>query len=108
MDTFIYFWSKLFIMSIDNPKTPLELRLFREKVIRDYKSKYEVQRNNKGINLVLRRLKTIVPVNIAIGITASVLLIIFSGWNYFLQLMLSGIIWITLISTVIGAVVKNT
>ncbi len=94
-------------MSIDKPKTPLELRLFREKVIRDYKSRFEVQRNNKGINLVLRRLKTIVPVNIAIGVTASILLIWFIGWGYFTQLMLSGIIWITLISTVIGAVVRK-
>lgn len=94
-------------MSIDNPKTPLELRLFREKVIRDYKSRHEVQRNNKGVNLLLKRLRTIVPINIALGIIASVLLVWFVGWGYFTQLMLSGIIWITLISTVIGAVVKK-
>ena len=94
-------------MSIDNPKTPLELKLFREKIIKDYKSRYEVQRNNKGINLVLSRLKTIVPVNIAIGVIASVLLIWFKGWSNFTQLMLSGIIWITLISTFVGAVVRR-
>ena len=88
-------------MSIDNPRTPVELRLFKEKVIRDYKLKHEEKRNNKGINLVLMRLRTIVPVNIALGIIASVLLVFFVGWGYFFQLMLSGIIWITLISTVI-------
>ncbi len=94
-------------MSIDHPKTPLELRLFGEKVIRDYKSRNEVQRNNKGVNLLLRRLRTIVPINIALGVIASILLVWFVGWGYFTQLMLSGIIWITLISTVIGAVVRK-
>ena len=94
-------------MSIDNPKTPTELRLYKEKVILDYKSKNEVKRNNTGVNLMIRRLKTIVPINIALGIIASVLLVMFVGWSYFFQLMLSGIIWITLISTVIGAVVKG-
>jgi hypothetical protein len=94
-------------MNIERPKTPTELRLFKEKVIRDYKLRHEAQRNNKGFNLALKQLRSIVPVNIAIGVIASVLLIGFKGWSYFVQLMLSGIIWITLISTVIGAVVKK-
>ena len=94
-------------MSIDNPKTPLELRLFREKVIKDYKLKNQTKRNNHGVNLVIKRLRTVVPVNIALGIVASVVLVWFRGWGYFTQLMLSGIIWITLISTVIGAVVRK-
>ena len=94
-------------MSIDRPKTPLELRLFRERVIRDFKSKHEIRRNNTGVNLLIKRLKTILPINISIGVVASIALIFYVGWEYFFQLMLSGIIWITLISTVIGAVVKK-
>jgi ABC-type multidrug transport system permease subunit len=94
-------------MSINYPKTLTELRLFEERVIRDYKLQREAKRNNKGINLIISRFKTIIPINIAIGVIASVLLVIYVGWNYFFQLMLSGIIWITLISTVIGTVVKK-
>ena len=94
-------------MNIDNPKTPTELRLYRERVIREYRDKHEPKQNSKAVNVVLRRLKTIVPINVALGLTASVLLIWFVGWGYFTQLMLSGIIWITLISTVIGAIVKK-
>ena len=85
--------------------TETELRFFRESVIREYKAKQEEKHRNKGMNLALERFRKIVPLNIAIGLAASILLIIFKGWTTFIQLILSSIIWITLTSTVIGAIV---
>jgi len=38
---------------------------------------------------------------------ASILLIYVKGWGAFLQLVLTGIIWITIISTAVAAVSKR-
>lgn len=92
-------------MSLRRPVTETELKFFRESVIREYKSKLEERQRNKGMNHVLERLRKIVPLNIAIGLTASALLIFFKGWETLIQLILSSIIWITLTSTIIGAII---
>ena len=92
-------------MSIRRPMTETELRFFKESVIREYKAKQEAKQRNRRLNSFLSRLRSIIPLNIAIGVTASILLINFKGWDLFIQLLLTGIIWITLISTIVGAVV---
>ena len=74
--------------------TTLERRMFKESVIREYKTKYP--------EIHARRL-----LNIAIGVIASVVLVWLRGWDTFINLMLSGIIWITLISTVLSAFLKK-
>ncbi len=93
-------------MDMRKPMTQPEKRWFKELVIREYKLKNEQNNSrNKTLNSFLRRLRSIIPLNIGLGILASIILVNFVGWAYFIQLMLSGIIWITLISTVVSAVV---
>ena len=84
--------------------TKTEIRLFKEKVIRDYKLKHlNHKKNNNPVNQFANRLRKIVPINIAIGSIAIILFIILNDWNSFVQLLLTGIIWITMISTVLSA-----
>ena len=92
-------------MSIRRPITETELKLYRESVIREYKTKVESRQKNRGSNIIFERLRKILPLNIAIGITASILLVSFKGWGSFLQLILSSVIWITLTSTIVGAII---
>ena len=92
-------------MSLKRPMTETELRMYKESVIMEYKSRLEAKHKNKGLNIALVRLRKIVPINIAIGLIASVLLIFYKGWGTFFQLILSSVIWITLTSTIISAIV---
>jgi len=84
--------------------TKTEIRLFKEKVIRDYKLKHtNHKKNNNPVNQFANRLRKIVPINIAIGSVAVIIFIMLNDWNSFVQLLLTGIIWITMISTVLSA-----
>ncbi|PIN73863.1 hypothetical protein COV20_01985 [Candidatus Woesearchaeota archaeon CG10_big_fil_rev_8_21_14_0_10_45_16] len=85
--------------------TPLEEKLFREKVIREYKLQQKRQEpKGKPTNMDILRegLKKILPLNLAIGIIAIAAMIYLSGWDNFLHLLISGIIWITIISTLMS------
>ena len=90
-------------MAIGDKLTPLERRLFKEAVIREYKLK---RQNNKYHyrNDLLLFLKKTDPINIVLGIIASILLIYFTGWRAFFQLVLTGIIWITIIASALAAI----
>ena len=86
--------------------TPLELKLYKESVIREYKfQKEERQKKNRTINVIMYRLRSLVPLNIAIGVIASIVLISMDGWNALLKVFLTSVIWITLTSTIIAAIV---
>ena len=86
--------------------SPTELRLYKEKIIRDYRVRVEATKHkNHMVNLVLKRLRTIVPLNIALGIIASALLVYLKGWDVLLQVFLTSVVWITLASTIISAII---
>lgn len=88
--------------------TPTERRLFKEAVIREYKLKQEqIRKHNNYYQEFISTLRKIAPINIILGIIASILLIVLKGWESFLQLILTGIIWITIISTVLAATGKK-
>ena len=85
--------------------TKTEIHLFREKVIRDYKLKhYNYKKNNNPMNQFTKRLRKIIPINIAIGTIAMIIFVIINGWTDFFHLILTGVIWITMISTILSAV----
>jgi len=48
-----------------------------------------------------------VPINIAVGLTASIVVGLWQGWDSLVYLLLTGVIWITLISTLISALLKT-
>ena len=86
--------------------TPTQLRLYKEKIIRDYRVRVEESKHrNKTMNVMIRRLRTIVPLNIALGVIASVLLVYLKGWDMLLQVFLTSVVWITLASTIITAII---
>jgi len=88
--------------------TPTERRLFKEQIIRDYKLKYaNHKQKNHPLNVFLRRSKQLAPVTVMLGIAAAVLLVYKEGWDIFFNLILTGIIWITLITTGVNLLHKS-
>jgi hypothetical protein len=85
--------------------TDTELRLYKEKTILDYKLQHQAKQKNKGINQFLDIIKAILPLNIALGLLACIILVVLDGWNSLLRVFLTSVIWITLASTIIGAIV---
>ncbi len=84
--------------------TATALRLYKEKIIRDYRSIHEANKPKPNVlSHILKGLRTLVPLNIAVGIVASIILVYLKGWDNLLQVFLTSIIWITLTSTIIGA-----
>ncbi len=83
-----------------------DLKLYRQSVIRELKLKYKPKKNNRNWNTFFRTLKVLTPVTIIIGIIAALVYVKLNGWNSFLELILTGIIWITLISAFISAINK--
>ena len=94
-------------MDMRKPMTETEKRLFKEAVIKEYKLKHQPQSKKQIVSKILNRLKALVPVNIFVGIVASALLVYLFGFKTLIYLLLFGIIWITLISTIISAFIKT-
>jgi len=87
--------------------TPTEMRFFREKVIKEYKERAERKRKKTHFDLFVKKIKSIMPINIAVGLTASLVVGLWQGWDSLMYLLLTGVIWITLISTIISAMIKT-
>ena len=84
--------------------TESDLKLYREKIIRSCKIKYKSRKETISFNKSLRILNSLLPITILIGVVAAIIYLYMNGWNSFFQLILTGIIWITLISTFISAI----
>jgi hypothetical protein len=78
-----------------------ERELFKQAVIREYRLKNE--KKPKPVSDFLHKLRKITPINIAAGIIAAALVVHLKGWEMLAYLFLSGIIWLTLISTIVSA-----
>ena len=88
--------------------TPTERRLFKEQIIREYQFKHtNYKQKNNPVNVFLRRSKQLAPFTVILGIAAAIVLIFIRGWDIFIDLLLSGIIWITLITTGINLLNKQ-
>jgi len=87
--------------------TSLEKKLFREKIIHEYKRNHPIKQKETVYDSFLKSMKRVAPLNISVGIVAFIFLLIWKGWDVVGQLLLSGVIWITLISTAISAFPKR-
>ena len=59
-----------------------ERRIFKEKVIREYKLKHEKNKNyNNSTVKLLNLVRKLTPLNIALGIIAALILIYLEGWT---------------------------
>lgn len=84
-----------------------EKKLFKEKVIKEYKLKHlEIGRRIISEEF-LGKLKALAPFEIAIGIIAAVALIYISGIKTFVILMLYGIVWLTLVTSIASLFIKT-
>lgn len=90
-----------------NKLSKTEYRLLKEKIISEYKRSLPSPRKEKPYEIYLKRLRSLVPLNIALGIAASAGYIYLKGWGWFFSLFLSGIVWITIISSFVSFVVKE-
>ena len=90
-------------MALRKPMTPTEIRLFKEAVIRGYQLKHEPRQKNRALNRLIVLVKRTAPLNILVGISACIALVIVEGWRTLLYVFLFSIIWFTLISTVLAA-----
>jgi len=94
-------------MSMRKPMTDVEKRLFQQAIIKEYKLKYEKNIKKKyPFNDFIDQMRAYAPINIMLGIIASILLVYIAGWTNFFHLLLSGVIWITIISTALSALSK--
>ncbi len=85
--------------------TPNEMILLKEKIIAEYKLEQAKRQVKKRPPLyyVRKKLKQILPINILVGVIASVVLVYINGWRMLGYLFLSGIVWLTLITTIVTA-----
>jgi ABC-type Fe3+-siderophore transport system permease subunit len=88
--------------------TKTERLLLKEAIIAEYKLKNakKLEKKRPGYYYFVKRLKKIMPLNILVGVVASVVLVYSNGWRMFVYLLLSGVIWITLISSLVSALVN--
>jgi|GEM_PF-5523712 hypothetical protein len=76
--------------------TPIERKLFKEQVIRDYRMK---QGARQPLNDIFIKIKRNMALTIFIGLLAAIGLVYLSGWRDLLALILSGLVWLAMIST---------
>ena len=87
--------------------TPMQERLFREKVIREYQMEQEQKHPSKKMEILLQKLVKITPINLIIGLLAIALVVYLDGWQKLVGMLLTGIIYVTLISSVVANMVKK-
>ncbi len=93
-------------MDMRKPMTTAEVRLFKQAVIKEYQLKNEKHVKRSGFNDFIDQLRSLIPLNIMLGIISSILLIMLTDWKTLFDLILSGVIWITIISTALSALSK--
>ena len=92
--------------TLRKPMTETEKRLFKEAIIREYQLKHEKQKK-LPLDIFLRELRALAPFNIVLGIVAIVLLVYFWDFKTLFYVLLLGIIWMTIISTIASLLIKK-
>ena len=89
--------------------TPTELKLLKEAAIAEYKLKQEAASERKKFMFAtfVHRLRKALPFNISVGLAAAGILVYVNGLKSLAALLLSGIIWLTLVSTVLSTFLKE-
>jgi len=82
-----------------------ERRLFKERVIKEYKIHHKEKKLLS--DEFLKKLRALAPFEIAIGIMASIGLIYISGLKTFVVLMLYGVVWLTLVTSLVSLFLKR-
>ena len=80
---------------------------FEEEIIKKYKAEHKDEGKRLFSDKFLGKLKALVPFEIVIGILASAGLIYISGIKTFVTLMLYGVVWLTLVTSLVSLFIKT-
>jgi len=94
-------------MAIRKMMSEADKKKFEEEIIKKYKAEHKGEGKRLFSEEILSKLKALAPFEIAIGIIASILFIYLNGIQYFVTLMLYGIIWVTLLTSIISLFIKT-
>jgi len=94
-------------MAIRKMMSDADKKKFEEEIIKKYKAEHKGEGKRLFSDELLRKLKAIAPFEIFIGILASIALIYISGIKTFIVLMLYGIIWLTLVTSIASFFIKT-
>jgi len=83
-----------------------DTKKFEEEIIKKYKAEHKGEGKRLFSDELLMKLKALAPFEIAIGILASIALIYISGIKTFIVLMLYGIVWLTLVTSIASLIIK--
>jgi hypothetical protein len=90
---------------INKKLTPAEKRLFSEHIIHEYKAKQDTFHH--AYDSLHKQLKKFIHFNIAIGLLACAGIVYLRGWGTLLYIFLWSIIWITITSTFLTALLRR-
>ena len=94
-------------MAIRKMMSEADKKKFEEEIIKKYKAEHKGEGRRIFSDELLRKLRALAPFEIAIGILASAALIYISGIKTFVVLMLYGIVWLTLVTSIASLVIKT-
>jgi hypothetical protein len=94
-------------MEIKKQMNDIERRLFKEAAIREYQLKRKEQLKNRVVDSLFDQLRKLAPFNIVLGIAAIALLVYLEGIMSLVHMLLFGLIWLTLISSLLPLFLKN-
>ncbi|MFH1506142.1 MAG: hypothetical protein ABIE94_04120 [archaeon] len=84
--------------------TKVQRKLLKEQIIREYQIKRQPK---QPFNDIFRSLKKNMALTIFVGLFAAIGLVYLSGWKTLVVLILSGLVWLTMISTGLTVMHKN-
>jgi len=88
--------------------SPTQLKLIKEQAIREYKLKHKEYVSKRSLPTKVKRLLgKLIPINIAIGLVASGIYIYLTSWSDYFFILLRAIIWITIVSAILSAIIKK-
>ncbi|MFH1211484.1 MAG: hypothetical protein V1659_00980 [Candidatus Woesearchaeota archaeon] len=88
----------------ERPMRPGHKKLLKEAIIREYQLKNPLVMRKDSYNKFLTSLRKAAPFSIILGILASVIFVYWRGWSSFFYLVLSAVIWTTIIAAIISAI----
>ena len=94
-------------MAIRRMMSEADKKKFEEEIIKKYKAEHKGEGKRIFTNEFLSKIKALAPFEIAVGIIASLIFIYLNGIQYFVTLMLYGIIWVTLLTSMISLFIKT-
>jgi len=93
-------------MAIRKMMSEADKKIFEEEIIKKYKLTHKDEEKRLFPKEVLKKLRALIPFEIAIGVGASALYVYLNDVKGFINLLLFGIIWATIITAILAWLIK--